>query len=161
MRWLHALQWYNFIIGYRPGTQNSAADALSQWQDLTTEGDRQTPQMLLSPQQFVELNLITANSMTVAFLNTIATDSEILDEIQQTSREAEPMKEGKAIVPDVPDIKRKILQLYHDTPAAGYPGMTGTYELASRLYTWPKMKAYVDNYVQGCAICTKAKKKNI
>jgi hypothetical protein len=81
MRWLHTLQWYNFVIGYRPGAQNSAADTLSWQQDLATEGDRQTPQMLLSPQQFVELNLITADSMTAVFLDTIAMDSEILDKI--------------------------------------------------------------------------------
>ena len=29
MRWLRALQKYNFVIGYCPGKQNSAADALS------------------------------------------------------------------------------------------------------------------------------------
>jgi hypothetical protein len=161
MRWLHALQRYNFVIGYRLGVQNSAADALSQQQDLAAEGDKQTPQTLLSPQQFVELNLIAVDSMTAAFLDAIATDSKILDEIRQASVEAEPTKDGRAVVPDVPEIKRKILQLYHDAPIAGHPGMTGMYELASRLYTWPKMKEYVDDDVHGCAICAKAKKKNI
>jgi transposase InsO family protein len=161
MRWLHALQRYNFVIGYRPGAQNSAADALSRRQDLTSNEDERVPQTLLSPQQFVDLNAIAADSMTAVFLDAIATDSEILREIQQANGEMEQTKNGRTLVPDVADIKRKILQLYHDAPMAGHPGMTGTYELASRLYTWPKMKEYVDHYVRGCAICARAKKKNI
>lgn len=28
------------------------------------------------------------------------------------------------------------------------------------MYTWPKMKEYVEAYVRGCATCAKAKKKN-
>ena len=44
---------------------------------------------------------------------------------------------------------------------AGHPGITGTYELLGRMYTWPKMKEYVTAYVQGCSICSKAKRKNV
>ncbi len=29
---------------------------------------------------------------------------------------------------------------------AGHPGITGTYELLGRMYTWPKMKEYVTAY---------------
>ena len=41
-----------------------------------------------------------------------------------------------------------------------HPGITGTYDLLGRMYTWRNMRTYVEDYVHGCTTCTKAKKKN-
>jgi len=167
MRWLRALQKYNFVIGYRPGKQNSAADALSRRQDLMPPNENPTPTTLLPREKFVELDLIAADDEITIYLDAIATDSEILEkirEIEQNKLENEKnniqYREGRVVVPENDNIRKALLALYHDAPMAGHPGITGTYELLGRMYTWPKMKDYVEAYVQGCPICAKAKKKN-
>jgi len=167
MQWLRALQKYNFVIGYRPGKQNSAADALSRQQDLMPPNEEPTPTVLLPQEKFVELDSIAADSEIAAYLDAIATDNEILErirEIEQENSENEKgdlqYKEGWIIVPEDNDVRRALLKQYHDAPIMGHPGITGTYELLGRMYTWPKMKEYVEAYIQGCPICMKAKKKN-
>jgi hypothetical protein len=51
------------------------------------------------------------------------------------------------------DLKRGVIHYFHDTPSAGHPGITNTYELAKRDTWWPNMKQDVDQYVKGCTIC--------
>jgi len=167
MRWLRALQKYNFVIRYRPGKQNSAADALSRRQDLMPPNKDPPSTTLLPQEKFVELDLIAADDEITIYLDAIATDSEILEKIQEieqnklgNERNDIQYREGRVVVPENDDIHKALLALYHDAPMAGHPGITGTYELLGRMYTWPKMKDYVEAYVQGCPICTKSKKKN-
>ena len=160
-RWLHALQKYNFVIGYRPSQQNSAADALSRRPELKQELDKIEKTGTLFPKEkFVELDLIAADSKTSAFLDAIATDQEIMEQILRNTMTPAQYDEGRIVVPADDKIRRALLQLYHDSPMAGHQGITGTYELLGRMYTWPKMKEYVEAYVKGCATCAKAKKRH-
>ena len=41
---------------------------------------------------------------------------------------------GKVYVPKDPELRRRIVQLHHDTLPAGHPGRWKTYELVSRNY---------------------------
>ena len=161
MWWLWALQKYNFVIRYCPGKQNSAADALSHQQDLMPSDEDLKPIMLLSQDKFVELNIISANSEITAYLDAVTTDNKILERIQQITSNNVQYKEGWLLVPDNDDIQKDLLKLYHDTPMVGHLGITRTYELLGRMYTWSKMKEYITTYVQGCSICAKAKRKNV
>jgi deoxyuridine 5'-triphosphate nucleotidohydrolase len=52
---------------------------------------------------------------------------------------------------------RRILQLYHDSPAAGHPGQQNTAALLERNYYWPGMRSFVSAYVRGCATCQQMK----
>jgi hypothetical protein len=72
-----------------------------------------------------------------------------------------PLHQGRTWVPTDPKIMVKLLQLYHDSPMAGHQGITGTEELISRGYYWPKMSEFIESYIKGCKICQMAKKKNI
>ncbi|KAG8929440.1 hypothetical protein FRC01_004339 [Tulasnella sp. 417] len=62
-------------------------------------------------------------------------------------------RKGRIYVPNNDDIKRSLLQLYHDSRMAGHPGQAKTLELVSRGYYWPSMKKYVNQYVDGCDSC--------
>jgi len=53
-----------------------------------------------------------------------------------------------------------VVELYHDTPITGHLGIGGTYELVTRGYQWEGIHEYVTNYVHGCTICIRAKKRN-
>lgn len=160
-RWLHTLQKYNFVIGYRPGQQNSAADALS-WQPELKQELEELEKMgtLFLKEKFVELNLIAADSNVLVFLDTIATDQEIMEQIMRNMQAPAQYNKGRIVVPAEDRIRHVLLQLYHDSPMAGHQGITGTYELLGRMYMWPKMKEYVEAYVKGCATCAKAKRRH-
>ena len=119
------------------------------------------PMILLPPDKFVELNIIAADDEITIYLDAIATDNEILERIQNIVPKDLLYKEGRIVVPEDNDIRKDLLKLYHDAPIASHPGITRTYELIGRMYTWPKMKEYVTAYVQGCSICAKAKRKNV
>jgi len=64
---------------------------------------------------------------------------------------------GLIYVPDDDDVKRLVLQLYHDAIPAGHPGISNTLELVSRNYYWPRMSEYVMQYVEGCETCQRTK----
>ena len=46
-----------------------------------------------------------------------------------------------------------IVQMHHDLPAYGHPGISRTYELTARRYWWPRMQQDVTDYIKGCADC--------
>jgi hypothetical protein len=64
---------------------------------------------------------------------------------------------GRRYVPKDDNLKRQILQEYHDHESAGHPGAQTTYWQISKDYWWPGMLAYVHNYVKGCPMCQQMK----
>jgi hypothetical protein len=62
-------------------------------------------------------------------------------------------KEDWIVVAGDNDLKRGVIHYFHDTPSAGHPGITNTYELAKHDIWWPYMKQDVEQYVKGCAVC--------
>jgi hypothetical protein len=62
-------------------------------------------------------------------------------------------KEDRIVVTGGNDLKRGVIHYFHNTPSAGHPRITNTYELAKRDVWWPNMKQDVEQYVKGCAIC--------
>ena len=62
---------------------------------------------------------------------------------------------GKIFVPTC--LIQSILKECHDLPLAGHPGSRKTFHLISRTYWWPSMRTIIDNYVQSCDVCSRAK----
>jgi len=56
---------------------------------------------------------------------------------------------GKMYIPTI-ELRTKILEMHHDSPAAGHPGRQKTFELVSRHYWWPELRAFVNDYVDSC-----------
>ena len=69
-------------------------------------------------------------------------------------------KEGRIWVPPDNEIKRKLVELYHDSPFTGHLGIAGTLDLVEKGYYWEGMQQYIKDYVSGCRICFRAKKRN-
>src|SRR5258707_9539933 len=53
--------------------------------------------------------------------------------------------------------KRDLMTLVHDHPTAGHPGRDETLRRAQNHLVWKGMKAWIANYVAGCAICQQNK----
>ena len=64
---------------------------------------------------------------------------------------------GRFYVPKDESLRRKIVQLHHDSLIAGHGGEQKTLELLKRTYWWPGCATYVSKYVQGCATCQQNK----
>jgi hypothetical protein len=62
-------------------------------------------------------------------------------------------KEDRIVVAGDNDLKRGVIHYFHNTPSAGHPGITNTYNLAKCDTWWPYMKQDVEQYVKGCAVC--------
>jgi len=68
-----------------------------------------------------------------------------------------PTHANKIFLEDDPDLQHDILQTLHDSPAAGYPGISNTWELIRKQYEGPRLREFVEQYVKGCAHCQESK----
>jgi hypothetical protein len=64
---------------------------------------------------------------------------------------------GRVYVPDSEPLKVDILRKAHDGLTAGHFGQTKTLEAVSRDFYWPRMRAFVDDYVRTCDACQRTK----
>ena len=66
-------------------------------------------------------------------------------------------KDDALVVPDIPDLKRTILQELHDANYSGHVGYQRTIHNVQRMYWWPGMYSQIREYVKGCLICQQDK----
>jgi len=64
---------------------------------------------------------------------------------------------GRVYVPAVDQIKVEILREHHDAKTAGHLGQEKTLELLARSYYWPRMRQFVNEYVNTCETCVRNK----
>ena len=60
---------------------------------------------------------------------------------------------GRLYVPKDSELRRKIVELHHDSKIAGHPGRCKTLELVSRNYWWPQMSRFIGQYTSTCDAC--------
>src|SRR5258708_8929306 len=75
-RWLQALQRFNYIIKYRPGDRNSAADALSRRAELEPM-EKPREQVLIPAERFVPLGQGEEINNFIQKLQTMVTNTAI------------------------------------------------------------------------------------
>jgi hypothetical protein len=64
---------------------------------------------------------------------------------------------GQIKFPSVELIKQRIVQSRHDRRLAGHLGRSKTLVLVQQCFTWPLVKKYVNQYVDGCDSCQRVK----
>ena len=72
---------------------------------------------------------------------------------QFTQKDGVTYKDSQTVVSGGNNLKRGVIHFYHETPSAGHPGISNTYELMKRDFWWPNMKQDAEQYVKGCAAC--------
>jgi len=60
-------------------------------------------------------------------------------------------------VPDVPEVKKRILDEGHRSSLSIHPGATKMYHDFKRLFWWPGMKKDIAEFVCACLVCQKSK----
>jgi Integrase zinc binding domain len=66
-------------------------------------------------------------------------------------------KADAPVVPENDQLRRDILQRYHDHPLAGHPGISNTLYAIHQNFWWPNLKTHVTQYVKGWATCQSTK----
>ena len=64
---------------------------------------------------------------------------------------------GQNYVPDDLDLRHDIVRMLHDHETASHPGEAETLVSIKRLYWWPGLRTFVQNYVKGCGVCQQYK----
>jgi hypothetical protein len=149
--WLHKFLGYDFVIEYKPGRDNLAADALSRLMTLAWTAP-----------QCDFINLVRA---------ALLVDNKLKDIIQQCEQQGQcsphyTVKDGllfwkfRMVIPQNSDLIQKILFEFHTSPVGGHAGITRTLARIKSQFYWPTMKNDVADYVQSCLVCQQAKTTN-
>jgi hypothetical protein len=153
--WLDFIQEFNLEIIYRPGKDNTVADALSRRPDYT-------------------INAVYTVSPPISLLPAVQVASKkdeqysrLLHQVQSDSRTDFKIRDGLLYKEDnpspprlyIPDcsLRTDLLKEAHDSSTSGHLGRDKTYELLSRTFYWPRMRKIVEEYVRSCPSCQVSK----
>ena len=171
-RWALYLSRFNFRLKHVPGKSMGKADRLSRrldWQE-GVERDNED-QKLIKPEWIRGVEtLIKEENLRERIRKAQEGDGKIVEAIKRlkgagikTLKDEEwrvedgiVLKEGRIYMPEG-DLRREIIQLYHDTLLGGHGGRWKTTELISRNYWWPGVMKEVGRYVEGCDACQRYK----
>ena len=158
-RWYDTLAEFNIDFKYLPGARNQIADAISRRQyNLRLETTEDWPSKLReaqdNDQRWLELKK-QLNTGTVV-------DEEAKEHPERWTNEHNllfyktPVDRYRRIV--VPESARSaVLEMFHDAPVAGHPGITRTLLATKEYYYWPNMHKTVNRYVRTCEVCQRMK----
>jgi hypothetical protein len=143
------LSEYNIEIHHIKGTANGRADALSRRPDYD-QGNEDNANVVVLPEHM--------------FARTIAT---IKPQHHQDEERLKPWvdlhqlkclngiwyKEGRVVITEDLLGKCKIIQVHHDPPVHGHPGINRTIQIVECNYWWPQIHNDVTEYIHRCAEC--------
>ncbi|KAL0159166.1 hypothetical protein M9458_042891, partial [Cirrhinus mrigala] len=138
-RWALFFTRFDFTVTYRPGSKNTKADALSR----QFEADYQP----LSPDPILPPTLIVAPIQW-----DIMTE---LTEMQDTNPPPADCPPDKVHVPQ--PLRKRVLQLVHNDPCSGHPGISATLQLLSNKFWWPSIRSDTINFIKNCEVCCSTK----
>jgi transposase InsO family protein len=86
-------------------------------------------------------------------------DEDITESLKPFTLDAEGLllHNGLVYIPAIDALKLGILKDCHDARTAGHLGQKKTLELVSREYYWPRIRAFVNDYVRTCNTCARNK----
>ena len=67
------------------------------------------------------------------------------------------MFRDRVCVPDVPELKKRILDKGYMSSLSIHPGATKMYHHLKKLFWWPGMKKDIVEFVYACLVCQKSK----
>jgi Integrase zinc binding domain/Chromo (CHRromatin Organisation MOdifier) domain len=67
------------------------------------------------------------------------------------------IKAHRLVIPPDQGLKRELMHSWHDGPLSGHPGRDETIRKINREYFWPGARAWITEYIKGCATCQQNK----
>ena len=176
-RWSLYLSRFDFHLTHKPGTAITQANPLSRISThQVTDADDNKDRVVLRPDHFADTaaaSFEASSTLEQEIRNTTELDAEVTLALRLLKQQAPRQLtegltdweerdglifyKGRIYVPKSLSLRKRIVQLCHDSPTAGHPGRRGTQELVGRLYWWPGLTMFVKKYVSGCDTCQRYK----
>jgi Integrase zinc binding domain len=67
------------------------------------------------------------------------------------------IKAHRLVIPPDQGLKRELMHSWHNGPLSGHPGRDKTIRKINREYFWPGARAWITEYIKGCATCQQNK----
>ena len=177
-RWAEILADFFFVITYRPGRQNARADALTRRDSDIKASDKlkekeRTQSLLLNG----HLDWRVKKDLQIASLNPLP-DLGLIDKILYANRSQQQLEneldhvaqgqvgwevkdglllyDGRLVVPDVDNLRTKLLAEIHGQVSTAHPGRNKTIALVARKYYWKGMRSWIEQYIANCQVCKRA-----
>jgi len=180
-RWVLFLSRFDFELHYKPGKLSAKPDALSRRADhFKSDEDDNTERIIFDRNKIRIMATMRGHAMILNERPLVQRIKEIQimeDDVRQAVEQVKKLGpkslrkgledwntedglllyKGRIYVPKNEIVRRDIIKIHHDTPAAGHPGRHKTLELVSRNYWWPNMAQFVDRYIEACDNCLRSK----
>ena len=181
-RWALYLSRFKFIIIHKPGAYNKA-DALSCHPDLKEGMAHDNEEQVLLDTIFFSACAVHATAITsqgdVSLRERLKKaqtyDMEVSQALASIVKNGPRsvtkgledwnledgiiLFHGHVYVPKDISLRKDIVKSYHNHLATGHPRHWKTYELVLREYWWPGMSTFVQEYIDGCAVCQSTKSR--
>jgi len=69
--------------------------------------------------------------------------------------------QGRIVIGNKADLKKKIFQALHESPMEGHSGEQNTYLRVRRIFYWSRMKSEIKELVQAYDICKRCKSETV
>ncbi|KAJ0483369.1 putative nucleotidyltransferase, Ribonuclease H [Helianthus annuus] len=150
-KWITKLLGYDFEIHFKPGKENTVADALSRVD---------YPSLLaLSYPTAPWLNEIRGyfkdHVLGKQLVQQITTDPTGFP--HHSVRDGLVYLHGKILVPPIPTLRDRLLEEFHSSFLGGHSGIHGTFKRISTSFAWLGLKRDVTAYVKKCSVCQATK----
>lgn len=137
-RWLETLEEYNYTVVYTKGADNVVADALSRLFAIVNTGH---------------------SDFLQSVRDAYAEDTQLHDFKKYLHSYDSLYFHGAQLYVPVA-LRTRCMRDHHDTPWCAHPGFARMFELLSRDFWWPKMRADIKQYVKTCPSCQQMKPVN-
>jgi len=184
-RWSEYLSAFNLVIRFRPGKLGTKPDALTRrWDVYLKEGSSDyatsnpqnyrpvfTSEQLASSLRATSLSIPVLRGSLIMDVDTLHSD--IQTRLREDPTSAEHLDNlsadwtldtdgllrhlGRIYVPNLDNLRLRVLQNSHDHPLAGHFGQTKTLHQVRLHYYWPGLPVYVKDYCKSCITCSRAK----
>ncbi|GJW78613.1 ty3-gypsy retrotransposon protein [Tanacetum coccineum] len=153
-KWVTKLMGYDFEVLYKPGKENTVADALSRV-DI--------PSMLaISYPTATWLNDLrryySTDPQGKEFASSIIADPTVFP--NHLLRDGLVFIAGKLFIPPISNIREQLLTEYHSSFIGGHAGINATVKRLSSTFTWLGLKKDVAQFVKSCTVCQTIKHPN-
>lgn len=147
-----------FVIKYKKGISNAAADALSRQHDgqVVAAISKVTPMWMENLQNgYVDDAHAQQLILELSVVSTHSND-EGYSYVDGLLRYKDRIWVGNNSI-----AQAHILQALHSSGVGGHSGVRPTYERVKQFFAWPKLKQSVQKFVASCSICQQAKVEHI
>lgn len=155
-RWAVKLQQYDFEVIHRKGKEHVVPDCLSRSVPKIDNIHLTVAQLPTTDRWYSKMKQKVIENKSRKFSTWKIHNDSLYKHVRPRNPSLTDEEVAwKRVIPK--DQRQEILKLVHDLPTSGHPGITKTYNKLKQKYYWPKMKADVVAYVNGCIICAEHK----